>query len=144
MAAWEYGMLLADKVFGRVIPPRFLLFAMVGGFGLIIHMLTLATGLHAGGLSFGASQAIAVAVAMTCNFTLNNLITYRDRRLRGWRFMIGLLYFSVICSLGAVANVGIATIIYAEQPIWWPAGLAGALVGSVWNYAVSGVFTWKR
>ena len=144
MAAWEYGMLLADKLFGRVIPPRFVLFGVVGGFGLIIHMLSLAAGLYLVGLNFGVSQAIAVAVAMTSNFILNNFITYRDKRLSGWRFLRGLLYFYAICSLGAVANVGVATFIFAQQPIWWPAGLAGALVGSVWNYAVSSAFTWKR
>jgi dolichol-phosphate mannosyltransferase len=144
MAAWEYGMLLADKLFGRVIPPRFVLFGVVGGFGLIIHMLTLAAGLYLGDLNFGVSQAIAVAVAMTSNFILNNFITYRDKRLSGWRFLKGLFYFYTICSLGAIANVGVATFIFAQQPIWWPAGLAGALVGSVWNYAVSSAFTWKR
>jgi len=144
MAAWEYGMLLADKLFGHIIPPRFLLFAVVGGLGLIVHMLALAIALYAGGLTFGISQAIAVATAMTSNFTLNNLITYRDRRLTGWRFLKGLLSFYVICSLGAVANVGVATFIYAEQPIWWFAGLAGALVGAVWNYAASAFFTWRN
>ena len=40
MAAWEYGMLLADKLFGHIIPPRFLLFGVVGGLGLIVHMLS--------------------------------------------------------------------------------------------------------
>ena len=143
MAAWEYGMLLADKLFGHVIPPRFLLFAVVGGFGLLVHMLVLAIALNAIGLSFALSQATAVAIAIASNFTLNNLITYLDRRLTGWGFLRGLLSFYVICSLGAAANVGVATFIFTEQPIWWFAGLAGALVGAVWNYAVSSLFTWR-
>ena len=53
---------------------------------------------------------------MTFNFTLNNLITYRDQRLWGWDWLRGLLSFDVICSVGAVANVGIATFVYAERP----------------------------
>jgi dolichol-phosphate mannosyltransferase len=143
MAAWEYGMLLTDKLFGRVIPPRFLFFAVVGGLGLIVHMLALATTLYVG-LTFGLSQAVAVATAMTSNFTLNNLITYRDRRLTGLRFLKGLLGFYLICSLGAIANVGFATFIYAERPTWWFAGLAGAVVGAVWNFAMSANFTWSN
>jgi dolichol-phosphate mannosyltransferase len=143
MAAWEYGMLLADKLFGHIAPPRFLLFGLVGGLGLVVHMLILALAFHAG-LPLTTSQAIAVVTAMTFNFALNNLVTYRDRRLTGWRFLRGLLSFYAVCSVGAIGNVGVASLIYAEQPTWWLAGLAGALVGAVWNYAVSGLFTWGR
>jgi dolichol-phosphate mannosyltransferase len=28
--------------------------------------------------------------------------------------------------------------------VWWLAGVAGVIIGSVWNYAVSSVFTWKK
>lgn len=143
MVAWEYGMLLADKLFGRFIPPRLILFGAVGSLGLLVHMSVLATALTAG-LQFVLAQTGAVVAAMTFNFTLNNLITYRDQRLRGWAWLRGLISFCVICSVGAVANVGIATYVYANEPIWWLAGLAGALVGAVWNYALSGFFTWKN
>ena len=143
MVAWEYGMLLADKMFGRFIPARLVLFGVIGALGLLVHMTVLAVALY-GGLAFTASQTIAVLTSMTSNFTLNNLITYRDRRLRGWDWARGLLSFYVVCSVGAVANVGIATFVYAEKPVWWLAGLAGALVGAVWNYALSAFFTWKR
>ena len=143
MVAWEYGMLLADKMFGRFIPARLLLFGVIGALGLLVHMTVLAVALY-GGLAFTPSQTIAVLTSMTSNFTLNNLITYRDRRLRGWGWARGLMSFYIVCSVGAVANVGIATFAYAEKPVWWLAGLAGALVGAVWNYALSSFFTWKR
>lgn len=143
MVAWEYGMLLADKLFGRFIPPRLVLFGAIGGLGVFVHMAVLGGGLSAG-LAFVFAQTVAVLTAMTFNYTLNNVITYRDQRLRGWAWVRGLISFCMICSIGAVANVGIATVIYAEQPIWWLAGLAGAVVGAVWNYALSAFFTWKR
>lgn len=142
MAVWEYGMLLADKLFGHIIPPRLILFGFVGTLGLFVHLITLAAFLHAGA-AFGVSQAIAVLTAMTSNFALNNLITYRDRRLTGWRFLKGLVSFYSVCSIGAIANVGAATFIYGKEPVWWLAGIAGAAIGVVWNYAVSGYFTWK-
>jgi len=143
MVAWEHGMLLLDKLFGRIIPPRFFLFGLVGGLGLVVHMLTLGVVFHTG-VPLATSQAIAVFTAMTFNFVLNNLLTYRDRRLTGWRFLRGLLSFYAVCFLGAVANVGVASLVYTKQPIWWFAGLAGALVGAVWNYAASAFFTWRR
>ena len=147
MAAWEFGLLLLDKMVGRWIPTRFILFGLVGGSGMLIHLATAAI--------LGAPRATdpsafiwpqigAVAAAMTWNFFINNLITYRDRRLRGWRLLTGLLSFYLICSAGALANIGVAHLVFAEEPIWWIATMAGALIGAVWNFAASSFLTWRR
>jgi dolichol-phosphate mannosyltransferase len=98
--------------------------------------------LHPAGASFAVAQGIATVVAMTGNFLLNNLFTYRDRRLRGWRIFSGLASFYAVCGAGAAANVGIAAYI-AGGHSWWLAGLAGAAVSAVWNYAMSSIFTWS-
>ncbi|HJT05405.1 MAG TPA: glycosyltransferase family 2 protein [Stellaceae bacterium] len=144
LVAWEFGMLLADKLVGHLVPVRFALFAFIGLLGLGVHLLVLRSALAVPELSFAAAQGIATMVAMTSNFSLNNLFTYRDQRLKGWRLLRGLGSFYVICSIGAFGNVGIAAYIFAVDNVWWLAGVAGAVVGSVWNYAVSGVFTWRR
>jgi dolichol-phosphate mannosyltransferase len=143
LVAWEFGMLLADKLIGHIVPVRFALFALIGGLGLIVHMATLWSCLTLVALSFMAAQATATAVAMTFNFFLNNLFTYRDRRLRGWRLIRGLLSFYLICGLGGVANIGIASYLFRAEQTWWVAGIAGVIIGSVWNYAVSSIFTWN-
>jgi len=140
----EYLMLLADKVVGHIIPIRFVLFALVGGLGLLVHLTILWLCLNPLQLTFAISQATATGVAIIGNFTLNNWLTYRDRRLTGWDFALGLLSFALICSFGAVANVGIATLLFAQQhSVWWVAGIAGALMSSVWNYAVTSALTWR-
>ena len=138
---WQYLMLLAEKLTGGVVPGRFLSFAVVGGSGVAVHFATLITALQT--VAFPIAQAIATVVAMTSNFALNNQLTYRDRRLSGRRFLSGLASFYAVCSLGAVANVGIASAAFAHHYTWWLAGLAGVVVGVVWNYAVSSVFTWR-
>jgi len=143
LVAWEFAMLLADKLVGHVVPVRFLLFALIGGLGVFVHMGVLGAGLKLFGLTFVAAQTTAAIVAMTANFILNNLFTYADRRLKGWRILRGLVSFYVICSFGAAANIGIASYLFAQQQVWWVAGIAGIVVGSVWNYAVSSIFTWK-
>jgi dolichol-phosphate mannosyltransferase len=144
LIAWEYMMLIADKLIGHIVPVRFALFALVGGIGLLIHMLALWFALTVGGAAFNLAQTAATIVAMTANFFINNLFTYRDRRLRGLAALRGLFTFYAICTLGAVANVGIAGYIFSRNEVWWLAGLAGVVVGSVWNYAISSVFTWKQ
>lgn len=151
MVTWEFGMLLADKLVGHIVPVRFALFATIGALGVVVDLIVLWLAL-AGGAGFIAAQAVATLVAMTSNFFLNNVFTYRDQRLKGWRLWRGLFSFYVICSLGAVANVGFAAFVFVGDAHWlagvkgipWLASIAGVVVGSVWNYAVSSVFTWKR
>lgn len=143
LVVWEYLMLLLDKLFGGIVPVRFVLFAMIGGLGIVTQLASLWTGIRIIGLDFPAAQAAATLVAMTGNFLLNNLFTYRDRRRKGVRLLTGLLSFYAICGLGAVANVGIAAQIFGGDHSWWLAGLAGAAIGSVWNYAVSSAVTWR-
>jgi dolichol-phosphate mannosyltransferase len=144
MIAWEFGMLLADKLIGHLVPVRFALFAMIGALGLLVHLTTLWLSLNLFGLGFAVAQSVATLVAMTSNFFFNNQFTYRDQRLRGLSLLRGLLIFYLICGVGAVANVGVASYAFTSSHTWWLAGVAGAVVGSVWNFAMSSVFTWRR
>ena len=142
---WEFLVLLLDKTVGRIVPGRFVMFALVGGFGVFVHMLVLALLNQRLALAFMASQLAATVAAMTFNFFANNVLTYRDKRLRGlWQVTGGLLTFYAVCGIGALSNVGIATVLFREAYSWWLAGLAGILVGAVWNYAASALFTWRK
>ena len=144
LIGWEYLMLLADKMIGHVIPICFFVFALVGGLGLVVHLAILWFCLNPMQLSFELSQATATGIAIIGNFTLNNWLTYHDRRLTGWRFVGGLFSFALICGIGAVANVGIATLLFKQQhSLWWVAGIAGAAMSAVWNFSVSSTFTWR-
>lgn len=143
LVVWDFGMLLADKTIGRFVPVRFLAFSLVGVAGIVVHMAMLAA-LRAGQVSFSRAQAIATIGAMVFNFWLNNLLTYRDRRLRGIRWLTGLLSFIAACGLGAVANVGIASYLFANQTQWALAALAGIAVGAVWNFAITQLYTWGQ
>jgi dolichol-phosphate mannosyltransferase len=140
----EYVNLLLDKLVGRWIPVKFILFAAIGGLGVLVHMATLSTLMLADFTTFLWAQTSATIAAMTFNFFVNNVLTYRDKQLKGLRSLtIGLLSFYVVCSVGAVANVGIAQVMFTRDYSWWLAGIAGILVGAVWNYALSSIFTWK-
>jgi dolichol-phosphate mannosyltransferase len=140
----EYLMLLIDKLVGRWIPSRFVMFALIGGIGVVGHMTVLAAML-ATGQSFIAAQSVATMAAIAGNFFLNNILTYRDRRIKGFGpLLLGLLSFYAVCLVGAVANVGIANFMFVQSYSWWISGFCGILVGAVWNYAASSVFTWRH
>jgi dolichol-phosphate mannosyltransferase len=108
----------------------------------LAHLAVLGATLSVTAWPFYKAQALATVVAMTVNFVMNNLLTYRQNKLKGWRFVRGLLSFYIACSLGAMANLAVAQNVYDFGVPWWLAGLAGAALGSVWNYAVTSIFTW--
>jgi dolichol-phosphate mannosyltransferase len=141
--ALDFAALLTSKLTNDVIPGRFVLFCLVGLTGLGIHLSILAV-LLAVTLPFVGAQLLATIGAITWNFVLNNLFTYRDQRLTGWRFLTGLIGFQAICAVGAISNVGIATWIYDYDSVWWVAGLGGALIGTVWNFVVSAALVWRQ
>ena len=141
--ALDFAALVLAKFTNDTVSFRFLLFCLVGLTGIAIHMAVLlfTAGL---GMRFGWAQTVATFAAITWNFVLNNMFTYRDQRLAGWQFVTGLVRFQVICAVGAISNVGIASVIYRYDPDWWIAGLGGALMGAVWNYVVSAAFVWRQ
>jgi dolichol-phosphate mannosyltransferase len=144
MVALDFLGLVLAKLTNDAVSLRFLLFALVGSTGLVVHLATLFVALKIFNLPFAEAQGCGALVAMTTNFILNNFFTYRDQRLKGFAILRGLLAFYFVCSVGLLANVGVAFSIYDHEPIWWVAGAAGALMGVVWNYAMSGLFVWRK
>jgi dolichol-phosphate mannosyltransferase len=145
IAVLDYLALLLDKVIGHVIPLRFVMFASVGGMGLIVHLAVLATLNRGLGVAFTTANLAAAMVAMTSNFFVNNWLTYRDMRLKGfWPMLRGLVSFYAICAVGMAANVGIAVVLFQQNYTWWLAATAGIFMGAVWNYTATSIFTWNN
>jgi dolichol-phosphate mannosyltransferase len=140
----EYLQLLLDKTIGNLIPPRFLIFSMVGALGLLLSIGVLYLLFSVLKIDFSLAQALTTFAAMTANFFLNNSLTYRDRRLRGKRVVMGLLTFYVACFVGAVINVRIAQFTKDAGAPWYLAGGCGLAVGAVWNYGVTSITTWRQ
>ena len=140
----EYLQLLLDKAVGDLIPPRFIIFSMVGAGGLLLSLALLYLLLSFGKMQFLTAQAITTFVAMTMNFFVNNSMTYRDRRLRGGRLVIGLVTFYAACFVGAVINLRVAEFITEAGSSRYLAGACGLAIGAVWNYAVTSIITWRQ
>jgi len=139
----EYLQLLLDKTIGEFIPPAFVLFAMVGAAGVAVHLSILGLALFFAHVSFNVAQIIATVVAMTLNFLLNNTITYRDRRLHGGQIVRGLISFYIACSIGVLINLQLADAQRSAGLPWYLAGFYGLVIGSVWNYGITRIFTWR-
>ena len=140
---FDFLGLLVSKAARGYVPLKFVSFVFVGLIGVFVHLAALKVGLLAGA-PFTEAQVVATLVAMTSNFFLNNVTTYRDLKLKGTAALRGLFVFYVICGAGALSNVGVATWLYSNEPVWWIAGLFGSVIGAVWNYMMSSQVLWRR
>jgi len=151
---FEYLIGLYDKWLGHIIPTRFALFGTIGAAGVVVHMAVLAAFLQVAGESFvfghwitkfEVGQALAAIVAMTFNFLLNNSLTYADKRLRGPAALLrGWAQFGLTCSVGLLANIGVASALVRMGFHHYPSALIGIVIGSVWNFALSSRFVWGK
>ena len=138
----EYLYLLVDKTLGRLVPVSFVLYVLAGLSGLLLHIAILGILYRGANVAFVHAQISATLVAMISNFLVNNAVTFRSRRLRGFLLAGGLTAYMAICALGAIVNVQSAEYLYEHSIPWWFAGAAGATIGAVWNYAVSTQIVW--
>ena len=153
---FEFLIGLYDKWLGRIIPTRFALFGTVGAMGAVLHMTVLALVLHLFGAKFAVShypketafivgQTVAATTAMTYNFVLNNELTYADKRLRGFLPLFnGWAKFAFTCLFGMLANIGVSTALVRVGFHPYPSAIAGIILASVWNFALSSKFVWGK
>ena len=144
MIMMEFLMMIIEKMTYGFIPARFVLFSAVGASGVLVHLSILHILLNVLGMSFTVSQTVATFSAMTTNFFINNWLTYYDKRLKGIKMVTGLLTFYAVCSFGSIANIGVASFVFEQNYTWVLSGIAGAMIGTVWNYVATSFLAWRR
>jgi dolichol-phosphate mannosyltransferase len=142
--ALDYALLVAYRLTGHLVSPRFVLYCAVGAVGVGVHLATLQAVFSLTDGHFLPAQATATFVAMTGNYFLNNLLTFRDRMLRGAALWAGLVHFYFACSLGAVVGIAVGELLYGWSLPVWVAGGGGALASAVWNFTLNNAFTWRQ
>ncbi len=75
------------------------------------------------------------------------MLTYRDKRKRLSSLQSSIPFY-LTCGIGASANIGISNLLYVSNisgvsGIWYFSGFIGAIVGSIWNFLMSSLVTWK-
>lgn len=141
--AVEFFALVMSRLSRRKLTPQFFSFLLVGGTGVGVQLACLGAALSVG-VGFIIADIVATLAAMTSNFFLNNVLTYRDRRVTGRQLIPALLRFYAVCSVGALSNVGTSLWMYAQYPHWWLAGLTGSVIAALWNFVGSSKFVWSR
>lgn len=139
----EYFLLLADKLFGDVLPARYVAFAAVGSLGLLLYLAMVRVAFRNLGMPFLQAQAAAAFLTIIFKYLVNNASTYRDIRLRAWKLALGFVPFCLACAIGALVNVAITEMLTTRGLPWYLAASLGLMIGSVWDYGVTAVLTWR-
>ncbi|MEG3088799.1 glycosyltransferase [Sphingomonas sp. PB4P5] len=140
--AWDYAMMIADKLIGQIVPVRLLAFLLVGGAATLVHFAAMAVLIGLGGAVIVA-QAIATALALLTIYAIDNLVAHKPRPRRGLHWLSGLIGFAAVSAVGAVASVGAAVLLSASG-FAWPVGAAlGAAILLVWNYGAAAHYSWR-
>ncbi|MDI7774226.1 glycosyltransferase [Asticcacaulis sp. EMRT-3] len=152
----DLGALLIEKATGGLLPARFVLFAGVGVTGVVVYAVVLIAfhlllrGEHQALYRYQyryddtISYSMAIWLSMTWNFFINNWLTFRDKRLKGWAILRALLGFYVACSIGAVLSLVLSLFMKEHLHIHWlVAGISAALLSSVWNYWGARMLSWR-
>lgn len=150
---YEFFLFFIEKKISSILPlpARFISFAFINSIGILVHLAVLFPAMFLLGRGeatdgFINAQIVATFVAMGFNYTVNNLVTYSDRQLKGPKFYAGFLIFATLCSVGILGNVGVANVLHKDYPtlsVFIPA-VAGALITVVWNYVATNAFVWGR
>ena len=141
---WDFLISVLHSMSLRVLPRQAISFGLVGISGVAVQLLTTEILMLPGGLSFEQALPFAVVAAATSNYLINNALTFRFQRLKGWPLLGGLLKFLLVASLPVAANVGLSSAFYnwiAQDTLL--AQLSGILVVFVWNYAASSRLVWN-
>jgi dolichol-phosphate mannosyltransferase len=141
LVALEFLELLLDKKLGRWLPVSYLIFGLAGGFGVLVN-LALTEMFLSLGRSFHHALLSATSLVIALNFFLDNSLTFRARRLKGWRIVTGLAVFYLACRAGLIVNLFLAENLSSSGVARWAAALFGILFSSVWNYGVTSLFVW--
>ncbi len=143
LVMWQFATFLMSRATGKILPPSLISFIFVGGSGVFVHFLTLYSLLGLG-LSFAVAQIGATTIAASSNFVLNNILTFRDKRLIGRAMVIGYFKFLAAASVGILANVSAAVLTYGTLTDFiFVATLAGIAIDTIWKFAVSRRLIWK-
>ena len=122
-----------------------MLFALIGAIGLVVHILVLsAFRVWLGTPDFQTAQVAATLVADGEQLRPQQRDHLSHPSLsRACAMIGGFAAFAARCSVGALANIDVASWLYRSNQTWWVSGLSGAALSVVWNYAVSSNLIWR-
>ena len=141
----------------EIINSRIFKFVITGGTGTLVQITALY--FYRFGLAFQIANFLAIETAIVSNFTLSNLWTFADRKLKATQIPAKFLQFNlasagsiliqlVIAFLGekfiGIHSLFTLPIVTINVDTGMVFSVVGILIGMFWNFFAYSKFVWKK
>jgi len=122
--------------------PYIVRFALVGGIGTVVNLLSLAILRYVLGLIHEISSAIAIELSIINNFILNDRWTFKDRRSGSTLFRLFKFHLSSIAGVLTqyLTSISLYHLVLHES---LSSQFVGILIGFIVNYLISRYYVWR-
>ena len=134
---------IVENLTNGIISAGFLVFSMVGSFGVLLHLLLLSFLLSLE-FTFISANISSTLVAMTSNYLLNNFLTFHNIHDTYQKKILGLIKYTLANSLSIFANIGIASQLFGNNFSALSSALVGIFAGLILNYFLSRNIVFKN
>jgi dolichol-phosphate mannosyltransferase len=122
----------------------FIKFCVVGASGVFVNTGIFALLTRILGMKLEFASPIAIVFAILSNFILNDIWTFKFRRIQS-SFLQRLMQFYAVCGVAAIVNYSSLLLLVRTFNIWdIGANLIGIMVGTIFNYSMNSLWTWKN
>lgn len=123
---------------------EFIKFCLTGTSGVVVNMGGYILLTRFLGMPIEIASLIAIETSILSNFFLNNVWTFRNRETESY-CLTKLLRFHAVTALAGVTNYSLLLLLVKALG-WWDifANLIGIMVGTLVNYSMSPLWTWKE
>jgi len=136
---FDYGIMVLDKIIGRYISIRFLLFFINSILVLLLHCFLLMLAAIFLRQTFVFTQLLVSLVVLMVFFMFNKTRSVKNDGV--YKFAWEAVSFSSFGCIGVVINVSIAYCLFDFGLTGMLSGLIGGSIGALWNYiAIKQVF----
>ena len=142
---WELLVSIARGLLRSAVPRRWISFGGVGALGAISDTLCTGIAYSLLGAPFPLARTVGLLVGMMQNYLLNNALTFRDRRRRGFDALVrGCGLYAASQSVGSVVNWGVSVGTQALGLHWIVAVMLGVATGAVVNFLAAAKLVWRK
>ena len=124
---------------------RFTKFCIVGLSGVLVNegILWLLSGVL--GIYYLYSAIVSIESSIISNFSLNNIWTFREKRVKHENFFAKFIKYNLSCLIGVGLNIVILWAVTEFFSVHYLiSNLFGIAVAVIWNYYVSVKWVWKK
>ena len=139
---WEKIINLISIITFRTIPKKLIEFGMVGFFGIIIQLIFFYI-FNSFNNNFLSNNLIALLIGTISGYCLNNFITFKNKELKGKKFILGMFKFLIFSFITITINICVSLLVFNLLKVKIIAIFSGIICGFLSNYFISRKLVWK-